>query len=136
MSEALFLKRQMEKFVNSHPREDGWKVYEFSENLQCELDLGYIVDFLRDCHPEAIKRRVTTDEVRTPDMLGEKGDSHQIEPQSDWDLKNDLDTYDWTGTLELEWQDQPIHYLSFRSSRIHLYGAAGLREDADTQGLG
>lgn len=118
MSDSLYLQRRKVAFLVAHPKDDGWLTYEFSQRLQRELSMGSLLDFLRDRHPDIVRRHSTMDEVRTPDMLGEKGDSHQVEPGSEWD-KRKLDAYNWTGILELEWQGQPIHYEAVRILSEH-----------------
>jgi len=113
MSEGSFYKDQMDAFSKEHPTDAGWKVYECSVRLQYEACMHDLLDFLRDCHPGIVKRRLISGEVRTEDMAGVAGDSHSVGPGSDWDLGKELDIAAWTGTVELEWSGQPIHYFSF-----------------------
>lgn len=126
MNESEYLAEWKRLFSQAHPREDGWLVYEFSSRLREEEGLDYLVDFLRDARPEAVKRRKTYHEVRTQDMAGEKGDSHDVGPGSEWDRK-ELDTRDWTGEIELEWRGQAVHYAATR--------LVGFPEDADNRML-
>lgn len=110
MSESAFLKEQRESFLASHPETDGWKVYECSARFQYESSIRYLMDFFRDSCPQALKKRLTANEVRTEDMQGLPGKSHVVEPGSEWDVRKDLDIYDWNGTVEIDWKGQPIHY--------------------------
>ena len=134
MSESDFLKRQGEEFLAEHPREDGWKVYEFSATLQDSVSLRYLLDFLRDRYPAAVKRRQSVNEVRTPDMRGDAGDSHLIEPRAEWDIGKELDIYDWFGRVDIEWQGEPLHYLRVRvrssNGRLSLRMMAAAKSNA------
>lgn len=113
MSESLFMKQQIEAFVAAHPSEDGWKVYEYSLDLAKKLYVPYLLDCLRDWHPEALKRRSALKEVREGDLLGAAGDSHPAESGTEWDLQKELDGYWWKGLVELEWLGFPLHYLTY-----------------------
>lgn len=126
MNESAYLAEWKKNFGQAHPKEDGWLVYELSPQLQEDEGMDYLVDFLRDVHPEAVKLRKTYHEARTPDMAGEKGDSHAVGAGSEWDRK-ELDTSEWTGEIELEWQGQPIHYSVVR--------LVGFQEDRDNRML-
>lgn len=139
MSESRFLKEQVDAFLTAHKKDAGWKVYEFSGRLQYEISFGLLLDFLRDSHPDAVKTRLSANEVRTEDMQGIPGDSHSIEPGSEWDLNKDLDTAEWTGRAEVEWSKQPIHYLRVRiraeGGRARLITLAAAKSNAALQGL-
>lgn len=111
MSESKFLKEQSAAFLAAHPSGDGWKVYECSLRLQYESSLGYLMDYLRDVCPGALKKKLTINEVKTEDMQGVAEKSRVIAPGSDWDLEKDLDIYDWNGLVEIDWKGQPIHCL-------------------------
>jgi AAA+ superfamily predicted ATPase len=113
MSESLFMKQQIEAFVAAHPSEDGWKVYEYPLDLAKKLYVPYLLDCLRDWHPEALKRRSALKEVREGDLLGTAGDSHYAESGTEWDLQKELDSYWWKGLVELEWKGSPLHYLTY-----------------------
>jgi SpoVK/Ycf46/Vps4 family AAA+-type ATPase len=117
MSENLFLMNQIESFLKAHPRKDGWKVYECHGVLSERLYIGYLLDFLRDRHPDALKHRNAMNEVRGDDMLGTPQKSHDVTPGSEWDFGKELDANRWKGDLEIEWKEQPIHYRRFA---VHL----------------
>ena len=113
MSESEFLKQQMDEFLASHSREDGWKVYEFSDALVGVTCLRFLVDFVRDRYPDIVKRRQTVDEARSSDMAGDEGVSHFVEPRSEWDRGKQLDIFDWAGHVDIQWHGEPIHYMRF-----------------------
>lgn len=116
MSENLFLMNQIESFLKAHPQKDGWKVYECHGGLSERLYLGYLLDFIRDRHPDALKHRNAMNEVRGDDMLGTPQKSHQVTSGSEWDFGKELDANRWKGRLEIEWKEQPIHYHRFAIS--------------------
>ena len=111
MSESQFLKEQSSEFLTVHPAGDGWKVYECSARLQYETSLRYLMDYIRDVCPTALKKNQTINEVLTEEMQGLPDKSRVIKPSSDWDLGKSLDIYDWNGIVEIDWKGQPIHYL-------------------------
>ncbi|MHB2026598.1 MAG: AAA family ATPase [Elusimicrobiota bacterium] len=113
MSEAAFYKRQVQTFSKEHPLAEGWKIYECSNRLQFEAYMRYLLDFIRDCHPGILKKKLTAAEVRTEDMLGTPGDSHEVQAGTDWDVHKELDTYDWMGRIDVEWSGKKIHYFRF-----------------------
>ncbi|MBI2789812.1 MAG: ATP-binding protein [Elusimicrobia bacterium] len=110
MGDAQFLKQEMVKFQTEHPVDDGWKTYACYSELAGKLYLQYLLDFLRDRHPNILKRRLALNEVRSEDMLGQNGDCHITDTGSDWDRQKELDANGWSGDIEIEWQGQPIHY--------------------------
>ena len=57
MSESMFLWRSNSRFLAAHPREEGWTVYEFASDTARKMYLHYLLDCLRDWHPDALKRR-------------------------------------------------------------------------------
>jgi hypothetical protein len=57
VSESFFLKQQMQFFLWDHPSEEGWKVYECPVDTARRLCIQYLLDCLRDCYPDALKRR-------------------------------------------------------------------------------
>jgi hypothetical protein len=113
MSESLFIKQQIDAFIAAHPFEDGWKVYEYSLELAKKLYIQYLLDCLRDWHPEALKLRVALKEVGENDLLGTPGDSHSTENRTEWDLQKELDSHWWKGSVELEWKGHAIHFLTY-----------------------
>ena len=111
MNDSEFLKGQSAAFLAAHPSRDGWKVYECSSRLQYESSLGYLMDYVRDIAPAALKKHLSINEVKTEEMQGLPGKSRIIEPNSEWDLEKNLDIADWTGLIEIDWKGQPIHYV-------------------------
>lgn len=107
------LSHQMDSFLESHPLEDEWKVYECGEELAYKLSLRYLLDFLRDRHPEALQRRFALKGVETDDMLGTTGKCHDADSGTEWDLQKELNGTSWRGMVDLIWDKQPIHYYSF-----------------------
>ena len=57
MSESLLPSQQIQTFLEAHPHEHGWMVYEYRQDLAMKLSLPPLLDFLRDQHPEALRRR-------------------------------------------------------------------------------
>ncbi len=57
MSEAEFIHRQMHSFLQAHPKEDGWKVYEYPGVAARRQNLPYLLDCLQEQDPETITRR-------------------------------------------------------------------------------
>lgn len=113
MSESLFIRQQIDAFLGAHPYEDGWKVYEYSIDIVRKLNFQYLVDCLRDWHPEALKRRTALKEVTENDLFETPGESHAAEPGTEWDAQKELDGSWWKGVVEIEWNGQPIHYLTY-----------------------
>lgn len=113
MSESRFLNQHIQSFASSHPPEAGWKVYEYPGDTARRISLPYLLDFLQDRHPEAVKRRTALKEVVEPDLIGTAGASHSAEPGTEWDLSRELESKGWYGVVEIEWAGHPMHFVSF-----------------------
>ena len=112
MAEAPILSPQTDSFLAAHPPKDGWKVYQYDATLTIQGNLRYLLDCLRDRHPEALKRRFVVKD--TTDTLQEcLGKTHVPDKNTEWDLRHDLDSDGWTGLVEIEWRGHPIHYYSY-----------------------
>lgn len=112
MLNTPILSRQTDSFLEMHPPEEGWKVYQYHDSLTYGANLNYLLDCLRDWHPEALKRKFALREAT--DALVKcvkKPQGHRSE--AEWDLQRDLDSEGWTGLVEVEWNDHPIHYYSY-----------------------
>ncbi len=113
MLKSPILSHQLDSFLETHPPEDGWKVYECFEDLAFKLSLRYLLDFFRDHHPDALQRRFAVKAVETDDLLGTPGKCHDATPGTEWDLQKELNGAGWLGSMELVWDGQPLHYYSF-----------------------
>ena len=113
MSESRFLNQHIQSFAFSHPPEAGWKVYEYPGDTARRISLSYLLDFLQDRHPEAVKRRTTVKEVVEADLIGTAGAAHSAEPGTEWDLSRELESNGWYGVVEIEWAGHPLHFVSF-----------------------
>ena len=101
---------QTDSFMEAHPLEDGWKVYECGDPVVIHGHQRYLLDCLKDLHPEALKRRVALkDATNTLLEYLEKPASSEHGN----DLNSDLDSEGWTGLVEIEWKGQPIHFYSY-----------------------
>jgi hypothetical protein len=114
MCESLFFSQRIESFLAAHPQHEGWKVYEYPEDLFDKLCLASLLDCLRDLHPEALRQRVVLTEPAEHDLLGTAGKARAIEPGSEWDLLHEFNSCGWIGSVEIEWNGQPIHYFASR----------------------
>lgn len=114
MSSEFNLSRQKNAVLAAHPWQEGWMNYECDEGLSGRLYLHYLLDFLRDAHPGALKKRLALKEVVSDDVIATINESHIVEPGSEWDRK-ELDSDGWTGSVEIEWEKQPIHYYSWNT---------------------
>jgi SpoVK/Ycf46/Vps4 family AAA+-type ATPase len=112
MQSFLSTNHQMQSFLTAHPREDGWKIYHCCTPLVRNLYLQFLLDYLRDEHPEAIKACAVAKEPTQEEMQEAKGQSHAAAPDSDWDLQKSLDAAGWVGSLEIEWAECLIHVCS------------------------
>lgn len=110
-----FLDRQIQSFLDAHPREEGWKVYYYSESLSGMLYLEDLLDFLRDCHPESLRGKRVIGKIRSYEFTGDSRKRHEAIPGSEWDLRMELDQSRWIGTLHIEWNRQPVHFLRIPS---------------------
>ena len=112
MTESVRISEHLDPFLTAHPSRDGWKIYKISDRLGCQFNLSYMLDCLRDLHPEALKYRFAVNEVSEKDFLGTSKESHAIEPGVEWDLEKELDADDWAGLIEIEWKGKPIHFYA------------------------
>jgi hypothetical protein len=112
MHQSVFFQRQIQSFLAAHPCDEGWKVYEYTDDAVDKLYLRYLPDCLRDCHPEALRRRLAYRLGESDDLMGTPGKCHEAKPGSEWDLKHELNAVHWKGLLEIEWKGQPIHFSS------------------------
>jgi hypothetical protein len=106
-----FLDRQIQSFLDAHSYGDGWKVHYYSQHLAGNLYLECLMDFLRDCHPESLRRKEVIGKMRSYELLGISDRRHKIVPESEWDLLRELDQSRWIGTVHIEWNRHPIHFL-------------------------
>lgn len=113
MSEALFLNQHIQQFSSSHPQEEGWKVYEMREEVVHRYGFEYLLEFLRDGHPKAVRRRTTVTHLLEDELIGTPTYLHPAEAGSEWDIGKELDGQGWFGLVHLEWMGQPIHILGF-----------------------
>ena len=113
MSESRFLNQHIQVFAASHPPEAGWKVYEYPGETAHRISLSYLLDFLQDRHPEAVKRRTTLKEAVEADLIGIAGAPLSAEPGTEWDLSRELESNRWYGVVEIEWAGHPMHFVSF-----------------------
>jgi SpoVK/Ycf46/Vps4 family AAA+-type ATPase len=113
MLKSPILSHQRDSFLETHPSEDGWKVYECGEELAFKLSLRYLLDFFRDRHPESLQRRFAVKAVETDDLLGTPGKCHAADPGTEWDLLKELNGTGWLGSVELVWDGQPLHCYSY-----------------------
>ena len=113
MSESRFLNQHIQSFASSHPHEMGWKVYEYPAETAHRISLTYLLDFLQDRHPEAVKRRTTLKAVVEVDLIVTAGAAHSAEPGTEWDLSRELESEGWYGVIEIEWAGHPLHFVSF-----------------------
>jgi hypothetical protein len=106
-----FLDKQLQLFVDAHPRGDGWKVYYYTQSLIANLYLEDLLDFLRDCHPESLREMKAIGKVRRYELLEHSEKRHETVPRSEWDLQKDLDQSCWVGSVQIEWNCYPLHFL-------------------------
>jgi hypothetical protein len=113
MSESLYYAQQIASFLSAHPREEGWKVYQYSDEGPGKLYLHYLLDCLRERYPDTLKRRTAMRVVTKDEVLATPGKSHTVETGTQWDLTHELDGDGWVGSVDIEWKQQPIHFFTF-----------------------
>lgn len=121
MSESLFLNQHVQNFASSHPQEEGWKVYELRQDGIEKYGLEYLLEFLRDCHPQIVKRRTTVTHLHGDEVNAHPAYLHPAETGSEWDLRKELNGRGWFGLVHVEWSGQPIHLLGFFLFTSHSY---------------
>lgn len=101
MSESLYLQRQSDRFLAAHPREAGWVVHQIHGDSGREMSLNYLLDCLREWHPDAVTRRMAFPLVAAGDLRN-------------WNAASDeTNAYSWRGTIELVWNGHDIHWHKF-----------------------
>lgn len=97
MSESLYLQRKSDRFLATHPREACWVVHQIHGDAGREMSLNYLLDCLREWHPDAVTRRMAFPLVA-------------VEGFRNWNAASDeADAYSWRGTIELVWNSHAIH---------------------------
>ena len=113
MGESLFLQRQHNRFLAAHPREAGWVVQEFGSDAARELSLHYMLDCLREWHPETVSRCMALPLVGA----GAFRNSTYTCAVSDAGVLNgaseEANAYGWRGNIELVWNGHDIHCHMF-----------------------
>lgn len=113
MSESRFVNQHIQSFASSHPHEMGWKLYEYPSGTAYRISLVYLLDFLQDCHPDAIKRQATIKELYGKELDQFAGEACCPELDVEWDLSRELESDTWHGLIEIEWAGHPMHFFSF-----------------------
>lgn len=113
MSESMFLWRHTHRFFTTHPREDGWMVYELSSENARRMHLPYLLDCLRDWHPEAVKRRAGLAFVNRDAVMRSARKSKSVGKGVLPDSDKEPDSYGWRGCVEMVWNGQDIHCWMF-----------------------
>jgi SpoVK/Ycf46/Vps4 family AAA+-type ATPase len=108
----LFARHQVEEFVAAHPQEDGWTVYNFCTESSRELYLEGLADFLREKHPGTVKRSSMATEPSIETVRRIAQSNPIIDLGSDTTIRNGLDTEGWFGSVEVDWNDSPVHVQS------------------------
>jgi hypothetical protein len=109
----MFLWRSNSRFLAAHPREEGWMVYEFASDAARKLYLHCALDFLRDWHPEALKRRTALSFVEE-DALRKSLEKYQaLGAGVTKDSPDKLDSFGWRGSFEFVWNGHDIHCWMF-----------------------
>ena len=108
MSESMFLWRSNSRFLAAHPREEGWTVYEFASDTAREMYLHYLLDCLRDWHPDALKRRTALSFVEEDALRKSFKKSQDSGEGVTKDSSDPVDSFGWRGSVELVWKGQDI----------------------------
>jgi hypothetical protein len=113
MSESMFLWKSTSRFLAEHPREEGWTVYEFSSDTARKMYLNYLLDCLRDWHPDALKRRAALSFVEE-DALRKSFKKYKASDEGvAKNSPDEVDSFGWRGSVELAWNGQDIHCWMF-----------------------
>ncbi|MEK7763467.1 MAG: ATP-binding protein [Nitrospirota bacterium] len=113
MSESMFLWKSTSRFLAAHPREEGWRVYEFGSDTARKMYLNYVLDCLRDWHPDALKRRTALSIVEE-DALRKSFEKYKTSAEDIVkDFPDEVDSFGWRGSVELVWNRQDIHCWTF-----------------------
>lgn len=121
MSESMFLWRSTSRFLASQPREEGWMVYEFSGGTAREMYLQYLLDCLRDWHPDALKRRTALSLVEEDELRRWFKKSQGCGEGVRIDSSDAIDSCGWRGSVEFAWEGQEIRCQAFLFVRGHCY---------------
>lgn len=113
MSESMFLWRSNSRFLAAHPREEGWIVYEFASDAARKMYLHYLLDCLRDWHPDALKRRTALSFVEEDALRKSCKKSLASSEGTTKDAANEMDSFGWRGSVELVWNGHDIHCWMF-----------------------
>jgi SpoVK/Ycf46/Vps4 family AAA+-type ATPase len=108
----LFARQQVEDFVAAHPQKEGWTVYNFCTDSTREVYLEGLADFLREKHPGAVKCSSMAKEPSLETVRRIAQPVSVIGLGSEASVCEELDTEGWFGSVEIEWQDSPIHIQS------------------------
>lgn len=120
MSESMFLWRSTSRFLAAQPREEGWMVYEFSGGTAREMYLQYLLDCLRDWHPDVLKRRTALSLVEEDELKGWFKKPQVSGEEVRNDLSDAIDACGWRGSVELAWQGQEIRCQAFSLFKGHI----------------
>lgn len=112
MQSFLSVNQQIQSFMNSHPREDGWKIYHCCTPLVRSFFLRYLLDWLQGKHPESLKASAVGKEPTVQELRGVEGSSQAIELDTESDTQKDLESEGWIGSVEIEWKGSAIHFCS------------------------
>ena len=118
MSESMFLRRNTNTFLAAHPREVGWMVYEFTSDAARKMYLHYLLDCLRDRHPDALKRQTALTFVEEDALRKSLKKSRNSEGATK-DAVNEMDSFGWRGIVELVWNGHDIHCWMFSLVMAH-----------------
>lgn len=110
MSESWFLAQQIATFLEAHPHEHGWIVYEYRQDLAAKLSLPLLFDFVRDKYPNVVRRQHAVRLVAEEELFKTPGDAEEGRVGG---TSIDLNSIWWKGTIEMEWEDSSIHFLTY-----------------------
>jgi hypothetical protein len=113
MSDLSSYRYHSQRFMSAHPLTKGWKIYEYAGDEGLRLHLYYLIDFLRDRYPEAIKERTTYGVVDGPALLGEHGQPTYLQPEEKLEIEQEFRCDLWLGSVRIVWQDHEMHFLAF-----------------------
>jgi hypothetical protein len=113
MSDFSSYRYHSQRFLSAHPLIEGWKIYEYAGDEGLRLHLYYLIDFLRDRYPEAIKERTTYGVVDGPALLGEHGQPTYLQPEEKLEVEQEFRCDLWLGSVRIVWQDHEMHFLAF-----------------------
>jgi ATPase family associated with various cellular activities (AAA) len=112
MQSFLSVNHQIQSFLHSHPREDGWKIYHCCTPLVRSFFLRYLLDWLQGKHPEALKASAVGKEPTVQELRGVEEDFQVIELDTESDTQKELGSEGWIGSVEIEWKGSTIHFCS------------------------